>query len=102
MIFSRLLAPTLLLHQPEVVNPKLAPDQRAGRLTDDFQQQEGRVWAGMKSRLLQTPGAGTENIVAKNIGNVVVSVHDRKTRTARCFKLFRPAFGTELVLGVRF
>jgi hypothetical protein len=30
--------PFLFLHEPEIVDPELSPDERGRRLTDDFQQ----------------------------------------------------------------
>src|SRR6266403_2088912 len=37
------------LHQPEIIDPKLAPDQRSWWITDDFQQQEICVRPGLES-----------------------------------------------------
>src|ERR1700745_934162 len=102
MIFSTRLILFLFLCQLEVVNPNLATDQRVRRLTDDFKQHETRVCSRVKLRLLQAPRTGLQNIVGEDVGSFTVSIRDRETRTAGTLKCFRLAFGTKLVLGVRF
>src|SRR5215475_12181271 len=102
IILSRFLVLGRFFHQFEVIDPKLAPNQRIWGLSNDFQHYEACVLSGTKCCLLQTPRSAVECIFGEDVGSFTVSVRNRKTRTASTLEILRLAFGAEFVLGIRF
>ena len=66
--------------QPEVVYPKLAADQRSGRVASDFQENQIGGGAGMEACLLLMPGIAAQQIVGERVRGKSVSVCDGEAR----------------------